>query len=110
MWDDWKTPVVRIRDAQGGVDQYGDPIPGAAERVDLPPALFAPTPTDLQVQAGADATVTDPILYWPEEWPDVQSGDRLEVEGQAWLVNGRPARWPMGLAVELTGAHRKERP
>lgn len=99
----WRVPVVRIRAGDGGVDQYGDPIPGVDERVDLPPCLFAPIPTDYPVTAGVAATVTEPTAYWPREHPDVQAGDRLEIEGTEWTVAGRPARWPLGLSVTLTG-------
>ncbi|RRJ85904.1 hypothetical protein EG850_10975 [Gulosibacter macacae] len=108
MFDDWKVTVVRIRAGDGGIDQYDEPVPGEDERVALPDALFAPTPTDLPIEAGTDATVTSPTLYWPDQWPDIKSGDRLEVDGAEWRVDGRPARWPLGLSVSLIGAHRKE--
>lgn len=102
----WKVPVTRIRTEHAGEDQYGEPIPGEETRVSLPPALFAPTPTTFPVHAGAHSTVTDPTVYWPREWPDVQAGDRLEIEGTVWWVAGRPARWPLGLAVTLSGVEK----
>ena len=103
MFDDWKVPVVRVRTGVAGEDQYGDPIPGGEERSDLPPALFAPTGTDLPVAAGVDATITNPVVYWPDDWPDVRASDVLVIDGDEWRVDGRPQSWPLGLAVKLTG-------
>ncbi|GAB3293015.1 hypothetical protein [Pseudoclavibacter terrae] len=105
MLDAWRVPVVRIRDAEGTKDQYNEPIPGEPVSVDLPPALFGPSGTDLASGAGVAATVTEPAVYWPGEWPDVQTGDRLIVDGYEWRVDGIPAKWPLGLAVALTGTH-----
>lgn len=98
-----RSKTFRVRAGSGGVDQYGDPIPGAAERVELPPCLFAPTGTDTPITAGVAATVTEPTAYWPHEWPDVKPGDVLEIDGDVWRVIGRPMSWPMGLAVRLSG-------
>lgn len=103
MFDDWKVPVVRVRDGVAGEDVFGESIPGAPVETPLPPALFAPTPTALLAQAGVASTSTQPTVYWPREWPDVQVGDRLVVAGEEWTVDGRPASWPLGLVVELTG-------
>lgn len=105
MWPQtWRRPVIRVRVADGGTDQYGEPIPGVETRDALPPCLFAPIPTALPVAAGVAATVTDPTAYWPDEWPDVRASDVLVIDGDEWRVNGRPANWLKGLAVNLTGA------
>lgn len=104
MFDRWKVPVVRERDGATGEDIYGHPIPGETISTDLPPALFAPTPTSLLTQAGIDSTSTQPTVYWPREWPDVIAGDRLIIDGTTWEIDGRPASWPLGLVVILTDA------
>ncbi|WP_334152969.1 hypothetical protein [Microbacterium sp.] len=94
---------MRVRDGAAGEDVFGESIPGAPVETPLPPALFAPTPTALLAHAGVASTSTQPTVYWPREWPDVQAGDRLVVAGEEWTVDGRPASWPLGLVVELTG-------
>lgn len=105
MWPpEWLRACVRVRMSPGGVDQYGDPLPGVETRTDLPSCLFAQTPTTYVVAAGVDATITDPTAYWPGGWPDVVAGDVLVIDGTEWTVNGRVQDWPMGLAVTLTGA------
>lgn len=103
MWPDgWLRTCVRIRTEAAGTDQYGEPIPGVETRLDLPRCLFSQTPTEYVTTAGVNASITDPTAYWPDEWPDVQVGDRLEIQGTEWYVNGRSQDWPMGLAVTLT--------
>lgn len=106
----WALPVVRVRSTDGGRDRYDDPIPGVDERVDLPPALFAPVPSSQQLEGGVDSTITEPTLYWRRQWPDVRVGDRLEVDGGVWLVHERPARWPKGLQVTVKAPERVEAP
>lgn len=96
-----RSPVVRVRDTPAGVDQYGDPIPGAQVREPLPDALFAPTPSTVEITAGAFSAISQPTVYWPGEWPDVQLGDVLEIDGSTWQVASRPAKWPLGLAVTV---------
>lgn len=98
-----RTPVTRVRAASGGEDQYGEPLPGVEDRASLPAGLFAPTGTDLPISAGTAGTVTNPVVYWPGEWPDVKPGDVLVIDGDDWRVDGRPQSWPMGLVVPLTG-------
>lgn len=98
-----RIPVTRIRTQTGEKDQYGEPTPGAVTRTRLHDALFAPTGTSMPVAAGVAATLTEPTVYWRHEWPDVQTGDLLEVDGDVWRVNGRPQAWPMGLVVPLSG-------
>ena len=107
--DHWKTPVQRVRTMPGGVDQYGDPLPGVEVTSDLPPALFSPGGasagfgTSEPVSAGATPVISSPALFWRGEWPDVLASDRLVVHGVKWRVEGRPAIWPRGLAVSLKG-------
>jgi hypothetical protein len=95
-----RTPVTRLRPVEGTEDQYGEVIAGELERAELSPCLFAPVPTALVVDAGVASTSTQPTAYWPDEQPDVRAG---EIEGEQWRVDGRPQRWPLGLAVTLVG-------
>jgi hypothetical protein len=99
----WLTPVVRIREEDGGTDQYGEPIPGADVETDLPSALFAPGGTSEPVQPGAAPVISTPTLYWPGQHPDVTASDRLRVAGVTYQVDGKPAVWPKGLAVTCKG-------
>lgn len=104
MTFEWaRVPVVRLRTASTGVDQYGVPIPGVQVREELPPGLFAPVPTQVTVDAGVDSVAAQPAVYWPGEWPDVAVNDRLLIEGEEWRVSGRPQRWPLGLVVPIAG-------
>lgn len=108
LMEDWRVPVTRIRHDTSQTDQYGYPLPEADQRVAMEPALFAPNAGSEPAEPGVLATVSQPMLYWPGMWPDIQATDRLEVEGREWHVDGLPERWPMGLAVRLTGAHPKK--
>lgn len=94
-------PVIRVRAADGGVDQYGEPIPGAEERTALSPALYAPGGSSEPVQAGTAAVVSEPSLYWRGHHPDVLASDLLIVDGITYRVEGSPARWPKGTVVTL---------
>jgi hypothetical protein len=103
--DNWKVPVSRIRIADGGVDQYGEPTSGERVRTDLPPALFNPGTSVESVDNTGKPVVSKPTVYWRGEWPDVLASDLLDVGGQTWGVDGFPAHWPKGLAVTLKGVH-----
>ncbi len=106
--DDWRVPIVRIRDGeQTGVDRYDEPVYGPPTRVSLPDGLFHPTGADVAFGPGVDSTVTEPTVMWPMQWPDVKSGDRLEIDGDVWVVHERPASWPLGLVEQVKGAERR---
>lgn len=99
----WKVPVTRIRTSPAGKDQYEEDIPGEPTPMDLPRALFDPGSSQEPVEAGASPVITKPTLYWRDEFPDVQSTDQILVAGSLFRVEGKPARWPKGLVVELRG-------
>ncbi|MDU0349235.1 hypothetical protein [Actinomyces sp. MRS3W] len=101
MMDTWKQPAVRVRTTSGGVDQYGEPVPGETVEEPLPDCLFAPGGTSEPVSAGAAPVVSQPTAYWPGEWPDLQPADRVRVGGVLYRVEGRPAAWPRGLVATL---------
>lgn len=101
----WRVAVVRLRRTEDAVDQYNEPIPGELARHKLPDAFFDPSGSDITPAAGEASTSTDPTVYWRNEFPDVRSGDQIEVDGDVWRVDGRPEQWPKGLVVRLTGTH-----
>lgn len=103
--DAWRIPVTRIRTVTAGEDSLGYPRPAGEERVLLPPALFEQVENASLLAAGVSATAAEPNVYWPGEWPDVKSGDRLDIDGDEWLVDERPVRSPLGLRVAVSGAH-----
>ena len=99
----WYVSVTLTRG--GGRDARGNPLPAATTA--LPDALIAPgngdDPTDWSAVVEGTATV-----YWYDRPDmDVRNGDVLEIPaGQhmagRWLVDGRPAQWPMGTAVRVS--------
>lgn len=99
--DGWTVPVTRRRQTAGGVDQYGDPVPGRWLDEPLPDALFAPGGTSEPVQAGAAPVISTPTVYWPGRRVDIAAADRLVVDGTTWDIEGRPAHWPLGTAATL---------
>lgn len=108
MRAEWLTPVVRVRVESGGVDEYGDTLPGQRTLQDLPPALFAPGRTWEPVQAGAMPVITAPTVYWRGQHPDVKAGDKLVVGGWEYEVEGEPKAWPLGLEVPLKAVKNRE--
>ncbi|MDO4888158.1 MAG: hypothetical protein Q3979_05585 [Actinomycetaceae bacterium] len=103
MMDAWLTPVVRVRTHPAGTDQYGEALPGAVERTDMPAALFKPGTSTEPIGTSGQPVVTEPTAYWRGQWPDIRAGDQLEIHGTTWMVEGRPAYWPKGLVVTLKG-------
>lgn len=100
--------MTRLRTAPGGTDQYGERVPGETVEEALPDALLAPGGTSEPVTAGAAPVLSSPTLYWPGQWPDLTAADRVRVGGTVYRVEGRPASWPMGLAVTLAAVEPKE--
>lgn len=101
---DWEVSARRGRGTDGGVDQYGERIPGVLEWVDLPPALLSPKSDSVALEPGVDSVLSNPTLYWggSAQLIDVQAGDVLEVGGVEYSVLGEPERWPLGTVVHLT--------
>jgi len=104
---DWAVPVIRRRQTAGGVDQYGDPIPGQWAEEPLPDGLFAPGGTSEPVQPGTAPVVSTPTVYWPGQTVDVGPADQLIIDGTTWQVEGRPAHWPLGTAATLKAVERR---
>lgn len=99
----WRRAVTRLRPTAGSTDAYGDTVPGPPTTEQLPDALFNPGLTTQPLDAGAAPIVQAPTVYWAGQWPDVTPGDTLVIGGIQYRVEGRPAQWPLGLSVTLTG-------
>lgn len=84
--------VVRLRRTESGTDRYGLPIYTTTE-ADLPKALFAPRHVVPAVEVGRQASIVEPTLYWPDQWPDVVASDRLRVRGRVYEVNAEASDW-----------------
>jgi len=84
------TPVYRLRASQG-VDSYGDPVEDwdRPERVLLPGAVVQEPTTEEEEAPGKRVTTGERVLYAPRAL-DLDEGDRVEVEGEVWRVEGRP--------------------
>lgn len=110
MLSDYAVPVVRLRDSEPEKDQDGTVIPGSGETVhtDLPPALFAPGNTSEPVAAGVSAVISQPTLYWRGKTDlDVLPTDQLDVGGVIYLIEGKPAMWPLGTVITLKAVESK---
>lgn len=97
------TPILLAR-VQAGVDRYGEPTFEDRESP-LPPARFAPGGVSEPVEPGRAPVVTEPTLYWRNEWPNVPADARIRVRGTVYEVIGDPADWRGdslgGLVVQL---------
>lgn len=97
----WRVPVRRGRAGAGGVDQYGETIPGERVWEELPPALFASDGGSDVLEPGVASVRQSPALYWRGSAPDVRAGDVVEVSGQRFEVVGDIEDWPKGDKVNL---------
>lgn len=82
--------VYRLRASQG-VDSYGDPVESwdAPERVRLYRAVIQEPTTVEEESPGKRVVSGERALYTPYA-ADLLSGDRIEVGGEVWRVQGEP--------------------
>lgn len=96
--------VTRLRRVQSGLDPYGNPVYTETSTA-LPSARFAPRDVIPSAEPGREPVVTEPTLYWRNQWPDVLPSDRLTVRGVTYAVQTDPADWRGdmvgGLVVKL---------
>lgn len=110
MLSDYVVSVIRLRDSEPKKDQDGVVIPGSGITVstDLSSALFAPGNTSEPVAAGVSAVISQPTLYWRGNVAvDVIPTDRLTVNGTTYMVEGKPAVWPLGTVITLKAVESK---
>lgn len=101
--------VTRRRRVQTGEDRYGAPIYEPVDEVLPGRALFDPGGSREPVEVGREPVVTNPKLFFRNQWPDITSDDVLIVRGREYTVQGDPADWRNerdfgGLVVELQKA------
>jgi hypothetical protein len=99
--------VTRLRRVAGAPDRYGNPTYTESSAA-LPDARFAPKDVIPSPEPGREPVVTEPTLYWRNEWPDVVASDRLTVRGVTYEVQSIPSDWRGdtvgGLVVKLRDA------
>lgn len=98
--------VTRLRPTSTGVDRYNAPVVFWSSSVLADLALFDPGGSMEPREVGRDRVVTTPKLYFYGCWPDIAAGDRVQVRGVTFTVEGRPADYRGqfgfgGLVVEL---------
>ena len=103
--------VVRVRAGEptGATDSFDQPIIGPPTEVDIAGALFAPGGVSEPVEVGRSPVISEPKLYFRDQWPDITSADQVRVRGVLYDVEGVPADWrhenaPGGLVVPLKRA------
>lgn len=83
--------VVRVRRGAGGVDAYGDPIPGAETRATIVDAFTAPR-SSADLNEGRQGVIIGLTLYAPLD-TDLVHTDLIEVDGVLFAVDGEDGRW-----------------
>lgn len=84
--------IVRVRNTPGGVDQYGDPIPGTVTRTAIPDAFTAPRESDEIQNRGRAGVIVGLTLFAPYG-TDLVYTDQVEVDGVLYDIEGEPGRW-----------------
>lgn len=84
--------IVRVRSVPGGVDEYGDPIPGTENRTTLDGAFVAPRETTEIVNRGRAGVIVGLTLFAPYD-ADLTYSDQVEVDGTLYDIEGEPGRW-----------------
>lgn len=87
--------VTRVRSSPGGVDQFGDPIPGTTTQVDIPGCAVAPRLSAAEQELtnnGRAGVVIGLTLYTPAD-ADVTFADHFIVRGEEFEVDGDPGLW-----------------
>jgi len=86
---------TRLR-GQETVDPYSGEASGRSwdepDRLDIPGCAFNPGGSSEPVQDARSAVISQPEVYAPAG-ADVTAGDRLEVRGRVYDVDGEPAGW-----------------
>ena len=82
--------VTVVRASPGGVDAYGDPLPGDASRVDVPGCAVAPRYSSEPSERGRQGVIVGLTVYGPDVF---LSTDQVEVRGVLYDVEGEPGFW-----------------
>lgn len=84
--------IVRVRPTPGGVDQYGDPIAGTESRLTLERSGVAPRSSSDLADEGRSGIIVGLTLFAPYG-SDVLIGDRIEVDGVMFDIEGDVGKW-----------------
>lgn len=87
--------VTRVREVPGGVDQYGDPVPGTVDELAIAGCALAPRDTISEGEEHSyqrDTVIWRYDLYAPAG-SDIQREDRIVARGQSYRVEAVPGVW-----------------
>lgn len=88
--------VVIVRQSPGGVDEYGDPISGSEERIDVPGCTWAPRLAGAASSEiddrGRQGIIVGMTVYMPYD-TDLRPSDQLVLDGLLYEVEGEPGKW-----------------
>lgn len=107
--------VVRVRPGEptGAKDAFDKDILGPPTELELKGALFAPAgvsgAASEPAEIGRSPVISEPTLYFRDQWPDITEHDQVRVRGLLYDVEGIPGDWrhdggPGGLVVRLKHA------
>lgn len=86
--------VIGLWRATAAEDEYGDPVPGEFELIDVLEALYAPSNPGEQVDVGRNQVITGGVVYvrTPVR-PDIRATDQVEVENVRLGIDGEVGHW-----------------
>lgn len=84
--------VKRIRRMFDSVDDYGDPVPGADDRKEIPGAFTAPRRSEGVDRDGRSGVIIGLTLFAPFG-SDIVYSDQIDLDGVVWEIDGEPGAW-----------------
>lgn len=91
--------VTIVRTTPGGLDPYGDPIPGTTTEVPVGGCLVAAAGSTEAVTQGRTPLEADYDIYLPDG-TDVRRADQMRIRGALCDVVGAPFGWTgMGMVA-----------
>ena len=84
--------VVRVRPNPGGVDKYGDRIPGDASRLELDGCGVAPRYSNDLNEPGRNGVMIGLTVFAPFN-TDIVNGDQVEIDGALYDIEGDVGAW-----------------
>lgn len=102
--------VTRVRRVPGGIDPYGDPIPGTVEETPIEGCVWAPRMTAMEgeIHEHGRAGVIVGMNLYPPPGADIVRTDQVRIGGVLYDVEGEVGAWasphtgvPMGGQVAL---------
>jgi hypothetical protein len=84
--------ITRVRSIPGGVDQYGDPIPGSEDSLVILGAFVAPRTSEDADGRARPGVIVGLTLFAPYD-ADIDFGDEFDISGLRWRIDGVPGQW-----------------